>query len=351
MAYSEFEADLLPEELKKAKLNLIGVFVFMLIFFAFIKFFFWDNLFSDMEDIIPIIIFGVFILLFLALLFYIMRGFVLDFIKKKKFILTGTITDKQIDITTSSSSSGGGRSGTGGSGTTTKRSYYLYFDDKKKLSVDFGIYNKMSVGSEVEIHYSKYSQSIFQNRVITEAKFSEDKIKAIVPELDRDNNFVPKQRELQMTREDFDLIKKKRNTEVRSRLIVALILGWVVIGPMFSGLWLLPILLFPFAIWWFIVIRKMVKYILDYRKEVNSGIKIVYSELVIDKFRQTGNTSGFLIQTNSQMLNVHQESYDKVNIGDLIMVYQGKSSGWIFGFMTSNNKLYEVRGGVKPKKK
>jgi|GEM_PF-6280356 len=349
MAYTEVEVDLLPAELKKAKTNLVGVLIFMLIFFAFIKFFFWDKLLSDIDEMIPIIMFGVFFLLFLAVLGYIMRGFILDFIKKKKQILTGTITDKQIDITTSHSSSGGSR-GSSGSKTTTRRTYYLYFDDKK-LPVDAIIYGRMSVGMEVEIHYSKYSKSIFHSKIIAEAEISEDKIKAIVPDVDKNQNFIPKERELQMTKDDFELLKKARNRAIKNRIWVLVILGWVVIGPLFSGLWFLPIMLFPFTIWWFAVLRKMIKYLLAYRKEVNSGLKVVYSELVLDKFRQTGNTRGYMIRTNNQLISIREDSYEQMKIGDLIMVFKGKATGWVFGFMTSDNQLYEVKSEAKLNKK
>tara|TARA_R110001599_G_scaffold151792_5_gene336806 strand:- start:14671 stop:15720 length:1050 start_codon:yes stop_codon:yes gene_type:complete len=349
MAYSEVEADLLPAELKKAKTNLIGVSIFMLFFFAFIKFFFWDNFFSDMEDTAPLIMFGVFFLFFIAVLIVIMRGFIMDFIKRKKLILTGTITDKHIDITTSHSSSGGSR-GSGGSKTTTRRSYYLYFDDKK-LPVDANIYSQMSVGHEVEIHYSKYSKSIFYDKIIAEAEISEDKIKAIVPDVDRNQNFVPKEKELQMTKDDFELLKKARNRAIKNRLWILLILGWIVITPLFSGLWFLPILLFPFTIWWLLILKKVVKYILAYRNEVNSGLKIVYSELVLDKYRQTGNTRGFFIRTNNQLINVSESSYALVKIGDLIMVFKGKSTDWVFGFMTSDNQFYEVKSESKLRKR
>lgn len=349
MAYSEFEADLLPEELKKSKHSLIGVCVFVLIFLAFVKFFFWDNLLSDMEDTVPLIMFGVFFLFFLAILVAIVKGFILDFIKRKKLILTGTITDKQIDITTTHRSGGGSRGGGGGS-TTTKRTHYLYFDEKK-LIVDAGLYSRMSVGSEVEIHYSKYSKSIFRDKIIAEAEIGEDKIKAIVPNVDKDQNFLPKEKELQMTQDDFMLLKRARNSAIKKRLIGWVILGWVVIGPLFSGLWLLPILLFPFTIWWLLIFKKIVTYVLAYRSEVNNGLKVVYSELVLDKFRQTGNTRGFLVRTNNQLISVNESSYERINTGDLIMVFKGKATGWVFGFMTSDNKLYEVKSDSKLKKK
>ncbi|WP_421976386.1 hypothetical protein [Roseivirga seohaensis] len=349
MAYTEVEVDLLPEELKKAKTNLIGILIFMLIFFAFIKFFFWDNLLSNIDEMIPIIIFGVFFLLFLAVLGYIMRGFILDFFKRKKQILTGIITDKHIDITTSHSSRGGVR-GSSGSKTTTRRTYYLYFDNKK-LPVDAIIYGRMSVGMEVEIHYSKYSQTVFHSRVIAEAEISEDKIKAIVPDVDKQQNFIPKERELQMTKADFELLKKARNRAIKNRIWVVVVLGWVVIGSLFSGLWLIPIMLFPFTIWWFLAFRKIVKYILAYKKEVNTGMKVVYSELVLDKFRQTGNTRGFFIRTNNQLISVNESNYEQLKMGDLIMVFKGKATGWVFGFMTSDNELYEVKSDAKLKMK
>ncbi|WP_323756619.1 hypothetical protein [Roseivirga sp.] len=349
MAYSEFETDLLPKELKKARVNLIGVFIFMLIFFAFIKFFFWDNLLSDMDEIIPIIIFGVFFLMFMGILGFIMRGFLLDFIKRRKIILTGVISDKRIDITTSHSTSGSSRGGSS-SRTSTKRTYYLYFDEKQ-LAVDAGLYGRLAVGTEVEIHYTKYSKSILSHRVLAEAEISEEKVKAIVPNVDKNQNFVPKERELQMTKDDFEFLKKARNRALKSRLIIILILGWVVIGPLFSGLWFLPIMLFPFTIWWLMVLRKMIKYVLAYRNEVNSGMKIVYSELVLDKFRQTGNTRGFMVRTNNQLISVSENSYEKVKIGDLIMVFKGKATGWVFGFMTSDNQFYEIKGESKLKKK
>ncbi|KYG75440.1 hypothetical protein [Roseivirga echinicomitans] len=347
MAYTEVEADLLPEELKKAKINLIGVLIFMLIFFAFVKFFFWDNLISDVDEMLPLIMFGVFFLFFFAILGFIMKGFILDFVKKKKLILTGTVTDKRIDISTHRS----GGSGRGGSSrSSTKRTYYLYFDEKQ-LSVNINIYNRTPVGSEVEIHYSKYSQSIFSDKIIAEAEVSEEKIKAIVPDVDKDQNFVPKERELQMTKDDFELLKKARNREIKSRLIVFFILGWVVIGPLFSGFWLVTIMLFPFTIWWFMVVKKMIKYMLAYRNEVNSGLKIVYSELVLDRFRQTGNTRGFMVRTNNQLISVNEDSYEQLKIGDLIIVFKGKATGWIFGFMTSDNQFYEVKADASLKKK
>src|SRR5690606_25479552 len=109
-------------------------------FMPFTRFFFIDSTFlQDKTGLYILVGFSVF---FFSIIAYMISAMVIDLRRGIKYRITGTITDKKLNVRTSTTHSSNGKTGSSSSHSSTSRHYYVYIDDVQ-YSIEQQHYGKL----------------------------------------------------------------------------------------------------------------------------------------------------------------------------------------------------------------
>ena len=146
------------QDIKKIRNHLIPILVFPFLvvgmFYGFYSIFWSDSQFlQDKTGQYMIIGFSVF---FFGIIAYMISTSVIDLRRCFKYRITGTITDKKMDVRTSTTHSPNGKTGSSSSHSSTSRHYYVYIDDVQ-YPIEQQHYGKLKVGKAIVLEQAPKS--------------------------------------------------------------------------------------------------------------------------------------------------------------------------------------------------
>lgn len=146
------------QDIKKIRNYLIPILVFPFLvvgmFFGFYSIFLSDSQFlQDKTGQYMLIGFSVF---FFGIIAYMISTSVIDLRRGFKYRITGTITDKKMDVRTSTTHSPNGKTGSSSSHSSTSRHYYVYIDDVQ-YPIEQQHYGKLKVGKAIVLEQAPKS--------------------------------------------------------------------------------------------------------------------------------------------------------------------------------------------------
>ncbi|WP_046757704.1 hypothetical protein [Kordia jejudonensis] len=308
----------------RKKLGFIGIFTIgAVVIFGFIFSFVLKDvtLGSDGFSYIPFVMFGLFGLFFAGIIIYLARTVILDIRLGMKDCYEGIVDDKRLDIRQSSSTSTGAR-GSSSRSSTTKRNYFITVDGTEH-SVEFSMYNAVSVGDSIYFEVAPKSKTVLHHKILEEAVEESKQIQTYA----KGSYPTSKIRKAPLTRRDEDSLRSFYNQKIRKRLIIIAFLALPIGGLIFNGLGGLLVFLFPLPIIFIYQLYKLLRFHLNYKKAINSGKKNLVTTQVADKLFTTISRNGSkqqnrTLKTTYGHVRVSEMMYEKVNSGDEIIIHE-----------------------------
>ena len=332
-----------PADLQKLKRQLIPILAFPFIvigmFSLFFYFFFNGNnsITSDRIGQYMMIGFGVF---FFAIIGYMIWSATIDIKRGVKFRITGLVTDKRLDVHTSTSHSvGGGRTGSGSSSSRTTRRYFVYIDNEE-YALDYKHYSMVKVGQSIVLDLAPKSNFTLNLDITSQVEENEAAVKEQVA---TDRKFLESTfEEVRFSDQDFEALKRAYKADLRSRMVWLAPILLIDIGLIANGLWGILVLLFPLIIIPVYQLIKLAKTYFRYQNNKLHAHKKGVTAIVEDKSTFTSNRAGSSnnIRTTQGLLKVNSVMYDKLSIGDKIIIFKPKEGKNPLSLMTLDKQEY-----------
>ncbi|QHI37924.1 hypothetical protein IMCC3317_33070 [Kordia antarctica] len=304
---------------------IIGIFTFI---YTMILRDFTTN--DDGFSYIPIVMFGIFGLIFAGIIGYMVWVFVYDLKNGIKNCFEGIIEDKRLHIKHSTSTSTGSR----GSGrkTTTKRYYHMIVDGTQH-TIEYDMYANVSVGDHVYFEVAPKSNVILHYETSRQAA---SEIPRNIPRYSRESYPDSKIREAAFTREDKNNLKEFYKSKVTSRVRTIAFLSVPIIILAIYGLASLLVFIFPLPLILLYQLYKLLKMHLNYKKTIDTGRKKLTSTYVTDKSFTTVSNNGrtsekcTLITTYKSIITPEMV-YQNIEVGDEIIIHEAFQMSHIMG--------------------
>ncbi len=306
-----------PADIKKLRRQLFAMLIFPVVvigmFLLFISFVFKDFKNSFAGDAVVLYVFIGFCLFFFGIIAYMIGTTAIDLRRGIKHRISGTITDKRLNVQIT-----GSGSGTGGK-TRTTRHYYLYVDDEE-FSVDYREYTKVKVGMHVVMDRAPKSKKTLSLETIPQP----DAETVPAPNSERQRFLEKRISHTRYTQKDVEALKRVWYAALKWRLFLAAPFVSIVILLLTSGLWGFAVFLFPL---WMVPLYQAYKLFWahrNYRKDMFSAHKKGVAALVEDKLTITSNrrSNSNRIRTTAGTLVVNTVLYDKLSVGDGITIFK-----------------------------
>lgn len=330
-------------DLKKLKRQLIPILAFPFIAIAMFSVFFYfffsgdNSITSDRIGKYMMIGFGVF---FFGIIGYMIWSATVDIKRGVKFRITGKVTDKRLDVqTTTSHGTGGGRTGSGSSSTRTTRRYFVYIDNEE-YSLDYKHYTKVKVGQSVVLDLAPKSNFTLNLEITGQTEENEE---AVQEQAASDRKFLESTfEEVRFNDQDLEALKRGYRADVKARMVWMAPFLLIDIGMIANGLWGFLIFLFPLVIIPLYQIFKLIKIYTRYQNNKLHSHKKGITTIVEDKSTYTSNRSGSSnnVRTTQGILKVSSVMYDKLNIGDKIIIFKPKEGKNPLSLMTLDKQEY-----------
>lgn len=326
------------QDISKIRKHLIPILVFPFLavgmFYGFYSVFWSDSQFlQDETGQYMLIGFSVF---FFGIIAYMISTSVIDLRRGFKYRITGTITDKKLNVRTSTTHSPNGKTGSNSSRSSTSRHYYVYIDDVQ-YSIEQQHYGKLKVGKAIVLEQAPKSHLTLLLEVDEGNELSQRQS----AETDTDNrqflNSTPQK--VPFKQEDFQALKKGLQSKLKTRLIwflptlfIALLLVWS--GMQAFLVFLFPLVLIPgYQLWKFI--RELRQYNRNKQFAYKEGIPAVVEDK--SKYAHNGRTSN-TIRTTHCYIKVNNRLYEKLNTGDKVTLYTPAKGKQVLSVLTADKE-------------
>jgi hypothetical protein len=251
------------------------------------------------------------------------------------------VTDKRLNVHTSSTTGTTTSRGTGGSHTRTTRQYYLYID-AIEYPIEYKEYSKAKVGAQVILEWAPKSKLTLSLTTIEATDIDrdvEDKIKT------SNTEFLGKtMQEVRFSDEDLKALKTNYKADKKRRFVLMAPVLFLDLTLLMSGLWAILLFLFPLILIPLYQFFKMTRSYLRYRKNMLYGHKLGLTTLVEDKLTFTSNRSGNAnrIKTTRGTIKVNRAIYEKLSVGDKIILFTSKIGNQPLSLMTLDKEEFHL---------
>ena len=298
-------------------------------FFLFISFVFKDFKNSFAGDTVAIYVVIGFCLFFFGIIAYTIGTTAIDLRRGLKHRISGRVTDKRLNVQAT-----GGRPGTRGK-TRTSRQYYLYVDDEE-FSVDYREYSKVKVGMDVVVDRAPISKRTLDLIVVLQP----DARGVSLPHKDTIGFLEKRIPHTRFTQKDFEALKRMWYAVLKRRLLLAAPFLSVGILLLISGFWGFMVFLFPL---WIVPLYqgyKLLRARRIYREDTFSAHKKGVAALVEDKITITSNrtSNSNRVRTTDGTLEVNTVLYDKLSVGDGIVIFKTQFGNVPISLRTMDNQ-------------
>ena len=296
---------------------------------------------STHNSAIPMIIFGVFAAIFVAVITSIARQNHIELRDGVKHCYTGVVTNKRVNKHTSRTGNhrSPNRAGHGGSRTRTTITHYLSINGEE-LKVTSKEYHQASVGDEISLHISPKNKLIL-NFEILNAHIHERTEES--PEARKVSSSRNK-RELHISPAERSIVKKLFFKQWRKKLyfFIAML---VLFFPIFTTNFIL--FSFPLTIVLLYKALGLFSAYNLYRRFTNTDLgKVEIRTSIKDKFATTSNLAKnkFRLLTAEGRWDVTEEIYNALSASDAITLYKPAHLDMIYAvsYQNDNNVLYLV---------
>ena len=323
------------QDIKKIRKHLIPILVFPFLavgmFYGFYSVFWSDSQFlQDKTGQYMLIGFSVF---FFGIIAYMISTSVIDLRRGFKYRITGTVTDKKLDVRTSTTHSPNGKTGSSSSHSSTSRHYYVSIDDVQ-YSIEQQHYGKLKVGNAIVLEQAPKSHLT----LLLEVNELSQRQSA---ETDADNrqflNSIPQK--VPFKPEDFQALKKGFQSKLKTRLIWLLPTLFIVLSLVWSGMQAFLVFLFPLVLIPAYQLWKIMRELRQYHRNKQFAYKEGIPALVEDKSKYThnGRTSN-IIRTTHGYLKVDNRLYEKLNTGDKVTLYTPAKGKQVLSVLTADKE-------------
>lgn len=327
-----------PEDHKKLKKALIPMLFFPVIVIAMFGTFGYF-FFSDFGgDGFAVYAFGIFGLIFFGIIGYFILSTYLDMKRGFKYIITGTVTDKQMRVSTSSSK---------GSSSSTKRYYSVFLDDVK-YSIDGGDYERVKVGQLIELHKAPKSDLTLSLYILQDPQKPETSESNEISKIDTgdlDKFLKTDFPEVELSEQDKSTLKKIMWRHVKIKGLWLLPFAYIIFSLINSGYWGILIFLFPVVIIPSVMLYFLGRRINDYFRNLKYNYKKGTPTVVEDKSSITSNRAGERnqIRISQGFINVPKDLYEELIPGQQIIVFRPKYGKDPLSVMTLDQKEHHLR--------
>lgn len=332
-----------PADIKKLKRQLIPMIVFPFIvvgMFAVFAVFVFKNIANsfanDGTGIIMLAVFGTF---FFGIIAYMIWSASIDLKRGFKYRITGKVTDKRLNVHTTTTTGSTTSRGTRGSSTRTTRHYYLYIDHAE-YSVDYKEYSRTRVGSQVIMDKAPKSNLTLKLEVVEQENIDLE----VDRQLKADNRkFLESTiQEVRFSEKDLDALKKTFNAEKRKRFVFMAPLLFFDAMLLVYGFWGFLVVLFPLILVPMYQFYRIIRSYLRYSNDKLYGHKIGLTALIEDKLTFTSNRSANAnrLRTTRGTFNVNSILYDKLSVGDKIIIFTPKAGKQPLSIMTLDKEEF-----------
>jgi hypothetical protein len=323
------------QDISRIRKHLIPILVFPFLavgmFYGFYSVFLSDSQFlQDKTGQYMLIGFSVF---FFSIIAYMISTSVIDLRRGFKYRITGTITDKKLDVRTSTTHSPNGKTGSSSSHSSTSRHYYVSIDDVQ-YAIEQQHYGKLKVGNAIVLEQAPKSHLT----LLLEVNELSQRQSA---EIDADNrqflNSIPQK--VPFKPEDFQALKKGFQSKLKTRLIWLFPTLFIVLSLVWSGMQAFLVFLFPLVLIPAYQLWKIMRELRQYHHNKQFAYKEGIPALVEDKSKYThnGRTSN-TIRTIHGYLKVDNRLYEKLNTGDKVTLYTPAKGKQVLSVLTADKE-------------
>lgn len=312
-------------DIRKLRKNLLGIVAFPFLaaglFYGFFSLFFDNNsFFHDTTSRFMLIGFSLFFFFIIA---YMASVFIIDLRRGYKFRIEGIITDKKQTVHTSRTTTN--RSGSSRSNTT--RHYYVFIDDVQ-YPIEQENYHKLQVGQQVVLEKAPRSNLTLLLELSTQLAIIPTR-KQIHPKLEK-TAFGP---------EDFIALKKRISATVKSRLLWLLPTLLMVLSLVRNGMQVFLVFLFPLVMIPAYQAWKIIQALKQYKSNKQYAYKEAIQAVIEDKSKYTHNgTISNHILTSQGHLKVDHVVYEKMKVGDELLLFRPAKGKQVLSILTANNE-------------
>jgi hypothetical protein len=323
------------QDISRIRKHLIPILVFPFLavgmFYGFYSVFLSDSQFlQDKTGQYMLIGFSVF---FFGIIAYMISTSVIDLRRGFKYRITGTITDKKLDVRTSTTHSPNGKTGSSSSHSSTSRHYYVSIDDVQ-YAIEQQHYGKLKMGNAIVLEQAPKSHLtlLLEVNELSQRQSSET---------DADNrqflNSIPQK--VPFKPEDFQALKKGFQSKLKTRLIWFLPTLFIVLSLVWSGMQAFLVFLFPLVLIPAYQLWKIMRELRQYHRNKQFAYKEGIPALVEDKSKYThnGKTSN-TIRTTHGYLKVDNRLYEKLNTGDKVTLYTPAKGKQVLSVLTADKE-------------
>ncbi|AXG70769.1 hypothetical protein KORDIASMS9_03015 [Kordia sp. SMS9] len=288
---------------------------------------------TDGFGTVPLVIFGIFGLIFLGIVGYMMSIFIKDLKADVKNCYEGVIEDKKLHIkkTTSNTSSSGSR-GRRSNRTSTKRYFYMTVNGEEH-KIEYPVYASIKVGDTIYFEVAPNSKTILSYKILESEAV---KVVRNTPKLHRNEYPNSRIRQAPLTREDQENMYGFYTVALRKRLTIIAFMAFPILGLMYVDLLGLIVFLFPIPIILIYQLYKVSTLYVNYKKTINNGRKDVIETHITDKLFTTISNNGrksstYKLVTTYKTIAVPETIYGNFNTGDEIVVHKASHLPAVMG--------------------
>ncbi|MBD2859212.1 hypothetical protein IB286_09355 [Spongiibacter sp. KMU-158] len=336
MATAKYEIKpLSPQDRKRIKNQYWLIGGFLLFSGAIFYVIFTSIISSAHNSAIPMIIFGVFGAIFVAVITSIALQNYLELRDGVKHCYTGVVTNKRVNRHTSRTGNNlsPNRAGHGGGRTRTTITHYLSINGEE-LRVTPKEYNDVSVGDEISLDVSPQKKLILGFEILN--TYVNERVEE-APKVQKTNS-SRKRRELHISHAERSLVKKLFFKQWRKKLYFFIAM-FVLFFPIFTT----NLILFSFPLG-MVLLYKASRLLSEYnvfRRFMNTDRgKIEIRTSVKDKLTTTSNIAKtkYRLLTAEGQWEVTEEIYEKLSASDAITLYKPAHLDMIFAVSHPNEK-------------
>jgi len=326
------------QDIKKIRKHLLPILAFPFLaagmFYGFYSLFLNDSTFlQDETGLYMLVGFSVF---FFGIIAYMISAMVIDLRRRIKYRITGTITDKKLNVRTSTTHSSNGKTGSSSSHSSTSRHYYVYIDDVQ-YSIEQQHYGKVKVGNRVILEKAPKSHLTLLLEVD-----DADGLSSVPPtEADESNSQLlnSSPRKVYFKQDDFKALKRAFQAKLKTRLMWLLPTLFIVLALVWNGMQAFLVFLFPLVLIPAYQLWKIIREFRQYNRNKQFAYKEGIPAIVEDKSKYTynGRTSNN-VRTTHGNLNVNDQLYGKLNTGDQVTLFTPATGKQVLSVLTATKE-------------
>ena len=286
---TERQTRLSPDDQKLLKSNLIGMVIFLGIAIA-IFYVFYSAIPND--KVVFYVLTG-FAALFFGVIFWMIRGYLLDLSNNEKVIIRGFVTDQMTTFHRNS--------------TRVSRRITI---GNKKIPVNFQQMASIKTGDFVEVHYGKNSKLAFSTIILQSG------VPRMTPTKPQRSTVFSSSEEPNagvLSDQDCEVLKKQFRRSFRFETLTLLFTGYLIISLLAGNMWLVLIFIFPIPLAFIWVSYRLILKFKYHNEDLNAEGVLIYNTIATDKTTMSWRTAySYTIQTEVMKIRAGQDVYEKV---------------------------------------